>query len=161
LQGAGFDLAEENQIQNEEQLASLKIQNLANVRQLARVQRQLDGAIENPGATSVYQVYFDSDASNLRAGAVANLEVIAESIRKNPAALRVFVIGHADDSGNPEYNQRTAEARARTVAAYLGQRGLSMGQIVVEAHGSTRPIASNASPEGRQLNRRVDIYAGK
>lgn len=161
LQGAGYDAIEETQIDHEEQLASLRIQNMANNRQLAQMQRQLDDAITNPGARSIYSVYFDSDASNLRAGAVSNLEVIAESIRVDPSALKVFVVGHADDSGNPEYNQRMAEARARTVAAYLGQRGISMGQIVIETKGSTQPIASNATPEGRQLNRRVDVFIGK
>lgn len=161
LQGAGFDAVEDTQLHHEEQLASLRIQNMANSRQLAQMQRNLDDAITTPGARSIYQVYFDSDASNLRAGAVANLEVIAESLRTDPSALKIFVVGHADDAGIPEYNQRIAEARARTVAAYLGQRGISSSQIVTEARGSMQPIASNTTPEGRQLNRRVDVFIGK
>ncbi|MCB0330297.1 MAG: OmpA family protein, partial [Bdellovibrionales bacterium] len=94
----------------------------------------------------------------LRAGAVSNLEVIADSLANNPYAIDIHVIGHTDDSGNPEYNSRLAEARARNVSAYLMTRGVSSSQIQVTSFGGKRPIASNETPVGRQLNRRVDVY---
>ena len=72
-----------------------------------------------------------------------------------------MVVGHADDSGNPEYNQQLSEARAREVAGYLMSRGISKDRITQKAMGSSNPIASNASQTGRQLNRRVDVYVGK
>ena len=106
-------------------------------------------------------MFFDTDATNLKAGAVANLEVVAEGIKANPSTYVVNVVGHSDDSGTPSYNERLAEARARTVSAYLGERGVSMDRIVVKNFGATRPIASNSTPEGRQLNRRVDIYISR
>ena len=162
MQGAGFDVIESEQREQEEKLAALRAQNMANARELQNVQARLDNALDNGAAGSgVYQVFFDSDATSLRSGAIANLEVIADSLRANPRASRVVVMGHSDDSGTPDYNQRLAEARARSVASYLSSRGLSLDQIVVESHGSTRPIASNSTEVGRQLNRRVDVYIAR
>lgn len=158
ISGYAYDSFEQTQIEQEEMLASLKIQNQANARELEIIQHRLDRSIgKNMGAT-FHQVYFDSDATSLKAGSVANLEVIAETIKSSPRAGSISVVGHSDDAGSPEYNSRLAEARARTVSAYLGERGISMDQIEVKSYGSTRPIASNSTPVGRQLNRRVDVY---
>ena len=160
LAGMSNDLVEGSQLTLDRQLASLKVQNLANRRELARLQDSFDQAIEIGSFGGMYQVFFDDDATSLRAGAVANLEVITETLKQNRSAYRIHVVGHADDSGNPEYNKRVAEARARSVSAYLGSRGISMDQISVKSFGSSRPIASNATDVGRQLNRRVDIFVG-
>ncbi len=161
MTGAGYDLTEGSQIREEEELASLRVQNAVNSRQLQHLQARLDRAVTSDISGGVYQVFFDPDATNLKAGAVANLEIVADSIKTSPAAYVINVVGHTDDAGNPEYNERLAEARARTVSAYLGQRGVSMDQIVVKNFGGTRPIATNATPEGRQLNRRVDLFISR
>lgn len=159
--GAGYDVIEDTQLEHEQQLAALKMQNMANGRHISHIQDSLDQALNSDAAGGVYQVFFDDDATSLRAGAVSNLEVIAESIKMSPRAYVVNVVGHTDDTGNPEYNKRLAEARARSVSAYLGARGISMDQIRVRSFGSERPIASNSTPVGRQLNRRVDVYIGR
>lgn len=159
--GAGYDLTESTQLRQEEQLASLRVQNAVNSRQLMQLQAQLDRAVTSDISGGVYQVFFDPDATSLKAGAVANLEIVADAIKTNPAAYIVNVVGHTDDAGSPEYNERLAQARARTVSAYLGQRGVSMDQIVVKDFGATRPIATNGTAEGRQLNRRVDIFISR
>lgn len=161
LVGAGYDLNESTQIREEEELASLRVQNAVNQRSLQQLQTRLDRAVTTDVSGGVYQVFFDTDATNLKSGAVANLEIIADSIKTSPAAFVINIAGHSDDSGNPEYNDRLAEARARTVSAYLGQRGISMDQMIVKNFGAQRPIATNATPEGRQLNRRVDIFISR
>lgn len=161
LTGAGYDLSESSALREEEELASLKVQNAVNGKQLEQIQARLDRAVTADISGGVYQVFFDSDATSLKAGSIANLEIIADAIKGSPAAAVVNVVGHTDDSGNPDYNARLAEARARTVSAYLGARGLSMDRITVKNFGATRPIASNSTPEGRQLNRRVDIYISR
>lgn len=160
LTGMGYDLAEGASLNNERELASLKMKSAANQRELESVQAQLDrpGTVASIGG--VYQVFFDEDTTSLRAGAIANLEVIAESLKANPHASTINVVGHADDSGTPEYNERLAEARARSVFSYLAARGIGSDQIKVTSFGSKRPIASNTSSVGRQLNRRVDVYIG-
>ena len=156
--GAAYDLNESAILDNEEALASMKIQNAATAQSLSNLQAKLDRAVSNEARASIYQVFFDPDATSLRAGATSNLEVIAESLKSDPAAYLINVVGHADDSGSPKYNERLAEARARSVSAYLASRGVSMSQIQVKSFGSKRPLATNSTETGRQLNRRVDIF---
>jgi outer membrane protein OmpA-like peptidoglycan-associated protein len=161
ISGATYDVAEDDQLKQEKKLASLRVQNATNSQMLSQLQYRMDHAITSAGAAGIYQVYFDADQTSLRAGAIADLEVIAEQIRASPHARMIHVVGHTDDAGAPVYNDSLAEARARTVSAYLGSRGISMDQIKVTSHGAKRPVASNSNAVGRQLNRRVDIYVGR
>ncbi len=157
MSGIGYDMQEGAMLDQERALASLKVQNMANRNQIAQLQATLDRT--DPGALGgVYQVFFDPDATSFRAGTVSNLEVIARSLQKSPYAHVVHVVGHADDSGSPDHNERLAEARARAVAGFLSAKGISSDQIQVKSFGAKRPIATNESDIGRQLNRRVDIY---
>ena len=158
LVGLGYDLNEDALIEQEKILASLKLQNEINTRQLANLQTKLDSGTAYNFSAGVHQVFFDTDVTSLRSGAVANLEVVAEQIKRNPYLRKVHVVGHSDDSGSPEHNARLAEARARSVSAYLASRGIPMGQIEVSSHGSERPVTTNTTDMGRQLNRRVDVY---
>ncbi|MCB0336487.1 MAG: OmpA family protein [Bdellovibrionales bacterium] len=160
LNGAMFDSIENTQLTQEKELAALKIRNYANGQQLANMQATLDQRLSSTAGLNgmVYQVYFDVDETNLRAGSIANLEVIAENLKARTNGMMIKVIGHTDDTGRPDYNERLAEARARSVSSYLMARGLSADQMEVDSFGAKRPIASNTSETGRQLNRRVDIY---
>jgi outer membrane protein OmpA-like peptidoglycan-associated protein len=157
--GVGYDMSESSQLRQEKTLASLRFQTLANERRLSEIQGKLDEEIiaASRNGAGIYQVFFDSDHTNLRSGAIANLESIADTLQRNPSAARISVEGHTDDTGNPEYNERLAESRARTVASYLMARGISADQITVRSYGAKRPIASNTTETGRQLNRRVDV----
>lgn len=157
--GYAYDQTEDTQVQLNKELASLKIANLTNRNQLEHLQSKLDqAAVTRALPGGVYQVYFDEDETSLKAGAIAALETIGESFKASPHAYHINVDGHTDDTGTPDYNQRVAEARARTVSAYLAARGISVDQITVASYGSTRPVASNSTPTGRQLNRRVEVY---
>lgn len=161
VSGYHYDAIEDQQIKQEKELASLKVQNMANSHQLEDLQAKLDRAAAGSLGGGVYQVFFDPDQTSLRAGAIANLEAIGEMFKGSPSAYRIKVVGHTDDSGNVDYNERLAEARARNVSQYLGARGVGMDQIIVESFGGKRPIAANNTPEGRQLNRRVDIFIAR
>jgi outer membrane protein OmpA-like peptidoglycan-associated protein len=69
----------------------------------------------------------------------------------------VEVAGHTDSTGSPEYNQKLSERRADAVAQYLETQGLANNRVVTVGAGETRPVADNATPAGRQANRRVEI----
>lgn len=69
----------------------------------------------------------------------------------------VSVIGHADSTGNDGINIPLSNNRAQAVANYLNQRGVAAGRLSVFGRGSSQPIASNTTPEGRAQNRRVEI----
>ena len=157
LQGAGYDVIEEEQVRQARKLQALQIQNLANGQELANIQGRLDE--EDPGAltSNVYQVYFESDATNLKSGAIKNLETIADQIASSAQVRKIIVQGHTDDTGDNDYNHQLASARARSVADYLKGRGISQNQIQTTSLGASQPTASNKTLEGRQLNRRVDV----
>lgn len=67
------------------------------------------------------------------------------------------VAGHTDSTGDPSYNQALSEQRAQSVSRYLVSNGVEPVRIAAYGHGESRPIASNASPEGRRQNRRVEL----
>ena len=161
MAGYTADTIEDEQARLDEELTDVRIQNIANQQEIASMQDRLDRAVSENRNPQVFQIYFDADETGLKSGTTAMLENIADAIRTSASAYRITVSGHTDDSGKPDYNERISEARARTVAAYLASRGISMDQIAVKSFGSTRPVASNDTPAGRQLNRRVEITVGK
>jgi len=101
-------------------------------------------------------VTFDADSYNLKPDFRPTLDRIADNLRSNPNSL-VDVYGYTDASESPVTAQRLSEDRARTVANYLATRGVSEARIRSQGFGGTLPVASNETPEGRALNRRVEI----
>ncbi len=69
----------------------------------------------------------------------------------------VLVQGHTDSTGSESYNQELSERRAGAVKTYLVGRGIDPNRVSALGYGEGYPVASNATPNGRQLNRRVDI----
>ena len=69
----------------------------------------------------------------------------------------VDVYGHTDSSGDDSYNLNLSQRRAMSVANYLGAQGVDPRRFSILGLGESQPIASNATPEGRAQNRRVEI----
>lgn len=69
----------------------------------------------------------------------------------------VDVYGHTDSTGNDGINIPLSQNRAQAVSTYLAGRGVSSARIGTQGFGASQPIASNATVEGRQQNRRVEI----
>jgi outer membrane protein OmpA-like peptidoglycan-associated protein len=72
--------------------------------------------------------------------------------------MRVTVVGHTDDTGGPEINNRLSLDRAASVRDYLRNRGLDTSRMIINGRGENEPMASNDSQAGRAQNRRVEIY---
>ncbi len=70
----------------------------------------------------------------------------------------VNVIGHTDSRGSVPYNQGLSERRAASVRNFLIQQGISASMINAHGEGELNPIATNATPAGRQQNRRVEVH---
>ena len=100
---------------------------------------------------------FDFDRSALRPEALAALSDAATRIAAYPGAT-VTVEGHTDDVGAAGYNAKLSQARAQSVRTFLLSRPeLRSYTIAATGFGAARPVASNATDEGRQQNRRVEI----
>lgn len=107
-------------------------------------------------------ILFDEGKSTIKPEAEQNLKQIAGSIEKryNGASVRVF--GYTDAVGSAGYNKQLAEQRATAVREWLTKNGNIAGdKVSMEPVGEERPVASNASEEGRHQNRRVEIVAKK
>jgi outer membrane protein OmpA-like peptidoglycan-associated protein len=77
--------------------------------------------------------------------------------------LKVAVHGHTDNSGDPQRNQQLSEDRAMAVEHWLEAKSRSAfpeGRVQVYAHGAAEPVASNATPDGKAKNRRVEVVLG-
>lgn len=158
LTGIGLDLEEGTDLAQQRELDALRIQVAQNQRALAMLQDSLDDRDQKLKTTAApSEIYFDRARASLRAGSVVQLERIANMVKLNPYVGVVELHGHADDLGTPETNLRLSEARARTVATFLANAGVSMDQIRIISHGAQLPLASNETESGRQLNRRVEI----
>ena len=105
---------------------------------------------------------FDFDSDVLRSEARTNLGELANSFKKYDGS-DILIVGHTDQTGTQEYNQRLSERRATAAASYLVSRGVGGSRIQTLGLGETEPVASNDTEAGRQTNRRIEvaIYASK
>ncbi|HSO18153.1 MAG TPA: OmpA family protein [Desulfosarcina sp.] len=101
-------------------------------------------------------VSFDLDSDVVRPGLYNELNRIAQIMVKYPQTS-ILVEGHTDSTGSEAYNQQLSERRANSVKNLLVQRGVQAYRINILGYGESQPAATNATPEGRQLNRRVEI----
>lgn len=69
----------------------------------------------------------------------------------------IDVVGHTDSTGALDYNMQLSQKRATSVAQYLQAQGVDPMRIVTQGVGPQYPLSSNDTPEGRQLNRRVEL----
>jgi len=101
-------------------------------------------------------ITFATDSSNISADFYQVLDSVALVINEFEKTY-VDVIGHTDSTGRAEYNQQLSVARASSVARYLESQKVVPQRINTQGMGQNAPIASNETPEGRALNRRVEI----
>src|SRR5690554_2607731 len=102
-------------------------------------------------------VSFDSGKAQLKAELLPVLDSVARALVQHPE-LRAKAIGHTDSTGGADLNQRLSLERAHAVTNYLVQRGVNSGVLMAEGHGPNSPVADNSTPQGRAMNRRVELY---
>jgi len=99
---------------------------------------------------------FDIDRADIRPEYRDEIAQVGDFMKKYPSTTAV-IEGHTDNVGNPEYNQELSGRRAQAVVDYLvEQYGIDRSRLAARGYGMSRPIADNASDEGRQLNRRIE-----
>ncbi len=85
------------------------------------------------------------------------LDDVATALLAHQEAKKVRVEGHTDSTGSAKLNQKLSQDRADSVKTYLVQKGVDPGRLEAKGFGSSRPIASNKTADGREENRRVDF----
>ena len=105
-------------------------------------------------------ILFDFDSAELRADAERTLEELAQVlVAYAPRPARVE--GHTDSIASDTYNQGLSERRAASVVRWLAAHGVAAGRLHSSGAGESRPVADNATPAGRQQNRRVEVIIAK
>lgn len=100
-------------------------------------------------------INFEFDKSTIKKESYPYLDKIARLMKNTP--IHIIVKGHTDNVGNADYNMKLSKARAEAVYNYLLKAGVDASHLTYEYYGMTRPIATNDTPEGQLMNRRVEF----
>ncbi|MEO1487158.1 MAG: DUF5723 family protein [Bacteroidota bacterium] len=130
------------------------------------------GTIENNGCPEVTEavqkqlndyartILFDTGKASIQSESTATMVDILQILNEYPSA-QFTVEGHTDSVGSKTTNQKLSEARANAVRDFLIDKGIVADRLTAIGYGEEKPIASNASKQGRKQNRRVEINLAK
>ena len=116
-------------------------------------------AVESAKAGDVLElnhVNFATGSAVLTPESASELQVIVDEMTKI-ATMTVEISGHTDNVGNATKNQALSEARAKAVLDFVAKKGIAATRITAVGFGDTKPIGDNATPEGKQMNRRTEF----
>ena len=100
-------------------------------------------------------IYFATGQSDILPQSYNALQQLLQTLHDNPE-MRIELRGHTDDQGTASFNMKLSEARAAAVANYLIGKGIDAQRLTTLGFGESKPVESNAKPEGRSRNRRVE-----
>lgn len=102
-------------------------------------------------------VSFDTGRYELKPALLPVLDSVANALVRHPE-LRAVALGHTDSTGSDATNQTLSLNRAQAVTNYLSARGVQHHRLIAQGRSWTEPVADNSTPQGRALNRRVELY---
>jgi len=112
--------------------------------------------IEVGNSYKLNDIYFNLNSYELTEHSLFVLEGFIEFLNENPS-IKIAIHGHTDDIGSEESNQKLSELRAKAVFNYLVSKGISESRMTYKGFGESKPVASNATEEGRAKNRRTEF----
>ncbi len=129
----------------------------ARISELESQIKELNGQQTERGyVITLGDVFFESGAANLISNNTDYMVKLANAFKRSPK-LRASIEGHADSTGSASANYDLSQRRASAVMSALLALGVSADQLNTQAFGEERPVASNDTATGRQMNRRVEI----
>ena len=105
-------------------------------------------------------VSFDTGRSAIKSNFAPILTQFATSLNQNPVTT-VTIVGHTDTTGSDAVNNPLSIDRADAARDYLVSRGVARNRIMTDGRGSREPVADNNTTQGRDKNRRVEIYVAE
>ncbi len=117
------------------------------------VNRNPDGSV---GLIMPGNITFDTNKSTIKPNFYTTLNKVTQTLTEDNKSA-ILVTGYTDSTGNDSINIPLSQARAQAVANYLAGQGVPRTRINAQGLGASNPIVSNATAEGREQNRRVEI----
>jgi outer membrane protein OmpA-like peptidoglycan-associated protein len=143
----------QSEVQRRKDAEARAAQAAAALAKIASVKQEARGIV----ITLSGSVLFTSGKADLLPSAQAKLNEVAAVLTTQDPETKIVIEGHTDSQGSAASNQELSQRRAQAVRDYLVSRGMSADRVTAQGFGLTRPIADNASAEGRANNRRVEI----
>lgn len=117
----------------------------------------MGAGVNSRGCWVIENLLFDYDKSVIRPKYYPDLDEVARILRDNPY-LSIEIQGHTCNIGSQKYNLPLSERRANSVRQYLINKGIAPERLPWRGYGKERPAASNDTEEGREQNRRVELF---
>jgi outer membrane protein OmpA-like peptidoglycan-associated protein len=119
--------------------------------------KDLYEALAADGRVATQGILFESGSDVVKPESGPTLKHIAQMLAAHPT-LRLSIDGHTDSVGDAQANLKLSERRAAAVRALLSaQYGVDASRLSIRGLGASVPVQSNATPEGRHANRRVEL----
>ena len=116
----------------------------------------MEQALQTKDHYDLYGLRFASDQSTIEGDAKSLLDDIATTLKSFPE-WHLRIVGHTDATADPVHNEHLSYERANAIKAALVERGIEEFRLATAGAGEKRPVAANDTPEGRALNRRVEL----
>ncbi len=129
-----------------EQIEGAQVEEVTDINDLQAIKVTFDSGI-----------LFATGKSALNTASKETLTRFAQSLQNTPET-DVAIVGHTDNTGSRQINEKLSNERAESVAKYLIEKGVSGNRLTTEGRAYDEPVASNETAEGRAQNRRVEIY---
>ena len=101
-------------------------------------------------------IFFEFNADQLKDSSYIELNRVVDLMNENPN-IHISINAHTDDVGSNDFNMKLSERRAKNIEAYLVSKGVDSKRLKPIGFGKSKPVASNATEEGRAKNRRVEL----
>jgi outer membrane protein OmpA-like peptidoglycan-associated protein len=112
--------------------------------------------LQQSGRAVVYGINFASDSAKVSADSAEALNRVLAVMQSHPA-LRFRIEGYTDSTNTDQYNLDLSKRRAQAIVAWLVEHGIVADRLRSEGYGKNNPVADNDTPQGRSLNRRVEV----
>lgn len=121
------------------------------------IEVNMSEGIDRDGKIALYGILFDVGKSVIKPESAPALQMVIDYLIANPG-IKIYVVGHTDNTGLFASNITLSKARAKAVKDYLVTKGkIAATRLGSDGVGSLCPVATNATEEGKALNRRVEI----
>jgi outer membrane protein OmpA-like peptidoglycan-associated protein/tetratricopeptide (TPR) repeat protein len=112
--------------------------------------------VEKGGKMVLRNIFFETGKYDIEAESEVELQRIVRFLEYYPS-VKIEISGHTDTVGSAEYNLSLSQKRAKAVVDYLIANGIDPQRLSYQGYGFSRPVAGNATPENRAINRRTEI----